>query len=104
MAKRIVIDAGDTTDIPVNLVGVEYLVNPPKATVAIALAQRIEESRENPGALLDELHGWVRAAFGKKQAKAIIERLGDPDDRLDIPHIVQLMQKITEAATGDPTT
>lgn len=104
MAKRIVIDAGDSTDIPVQLVGVEYLVNPPKSTVAIALAQRIKDAGEDPGQLLEELHGWVRAAFGKKQGKAIIERLSDPEDQLDIPHIVQLMQKITEVATGDPTT
>lgn len=100
---RIVIDAEPREAFPVSLVGVEYLVTPPKSTIALALAARAKEAGSDGEKVREELDGWVRIAFGKKQAAKVIERLDDADDDLDLPHIMTLMQKLAEAVTPDPT-
>lgn len=101
--NRIIIEADSREPFPVSLVGHEYLVTPPKSTIALALAARAKEAGEDGGKIREELDGWVRLAFGTKQARSVIERLDDPEDDLDLPHIMQLMQKLSEAATSDPT-
>lgn len=103
MAKtRIVIDA-EPREASVSLVGEEYLVTPPKSTIALALAARAKEAGEDAAKVREELDGWVRIAFGAKQAKKVQARLDDADDDLDLPHIMTLMQRLAEAVTPDPT-
>jgi len=101
--NRIVIEAEPRKPIPVSLVDVEYLVTQPKSTVAIALAARAKTAGEDPEALRAELDNWIDIAFGKKQAAKVKARLDDPDDDLDLEHVMSLMSKLAEAATGDPT-
>lgn len=101
--KRIVIEADPREPFTVSLVGEEYLVTPPKSTIALALAARAKEAGEDGGKVREELDGWVRLAFGKKQAAKVIDRLDDAEDDLDLPHIMELMQKLAEAVTPDPT-
>lgn len=101
--KRIVIEAEAREPFGVSLVGEEYLVTPPKSTIALALAARAKEAGEDGAKIREELDDWVRLAFGKKQAAKVIERLDDGEDDLDLPHIMELMQKLAEAATSDPT-
>jgi len=104
MAKnRIIIEAEPREPFPVSLVGEEYLVTPPKSTIALALAARAKAAGEDPEKVREELDGWVLIAFGKKQAVKVQARLGDADDDLDLPHIMTLMQKLAEAVTPDPT-
>jgi len=43
-------------------------------------------------------------AFGKKEGAAVIKRFDDPEDDLDIIHISELISKVAELATGNPTT
>lgn len=104
MAKnRIVIDAEPREAIPVSLVGEEYLVTPPKSTLALKLAARAKEAGEDGEKIRAELDSWVLMAFGKKQSAKIQDRLDDAEDDLDLPHIMSLMQKLAEAVTPDPT-
>jgi hypothetical protein len=42
--------------------------------------------------------------MGEKQAKKVMDRLQASDDKLDIPHISQLMKALTEEVAGNPTT
>lgn len=100
---RIVINAAEREEHTVSLVGVEYLVKAPKSTIALALAQRFSQAGEDVSKLVVELDIWIVAAFGKKQAAKVKSRLDDPSDELDIPQIVELMQKLVEVATGDPS-
>lgn len=102
--KRIVIAATPREPISVELVGTEYLVTPPKSTIAIALAERVQSAGQDISVLRKETDHWVTLAFGKKQATKVIARLDDGEDDLDIEHIMQLMQKLAEAGTPDPTT
>lgn len=101
---RIVIVAQETDPITLELIGVEYLVNPPKSTIAIALAERVAAAGENPTVLMDELRQWIGYAFGPKQARKVIARLADPEDKLDVQHIMELMTKLAEAGTANPST
>ena len=101
--NRIVISAEPRTAIPVSLVDEEYLVTPPKSTIALALAARAKAAGEDAEKVREELDGWVLIAFGKKQAAKVQARLDDADDDLDLPHIMELMQKLAEAVTPDPT-
>ena len=100
---RIVISAAPRKAIPVSLVDEEYLVTPPKSTIALALAERAKAAGEDAGKVREEIDSWILSAFGKKQAPKIAARLDDAEDDLDLPHIMELMQKLAEAVTPDPT-
>lgn len=103
MTNRIVINAQPRKAIPVSLVDEEYLVTPPKSTIALALAARVKAAGEDGEKIREELDGWVLAAFGKKQAVKVQARLDDAEDDLDLAQIMELMQKLAEAVTPDPT-
>lgn len=103
MTDRIVINAKPRKPATVSLVDEEYLVTPPKSTIALALAARAKAAGDDGEKVRAELDGWVGLAFGKKQAAKVQARLDDPDDDLDLPHIMELMQALAAAATPDPT-
>lgn len=104
MARRIVIAVNPVEPITVELVGVEYVVEPPKAMLGIIMAQKIDLAGENIDKVMDEMHAWLKVAMGPKQAKKVMERLNDMDDKLDIAHVSQLMRLLTEEVAGNPTT
>lgn len=100
----ITINADAPNLIPVDLVGVHYLVKAPKAVVAIKIGMRAKELQdEDPEELLKLLGEWVSMAFSKKDAAAVMKRLGDQDDDLDLNHIVQLVEAVIEVGSGNPT-
>lgn len=104
MADDIVISAEPVKRLTVNLVGVSYSVRPPKGAMAIVLATKMQKAEKDPAVLLDGLGDWLKIAVGKDEAKAIRARLEDPEDALDFEHIMTLLQKLSEASTGNPTT
>ena len=99
------IDAAPVKTVTVNLVGATYECTPPKgaSTMNMALAAE-EDGASSLRAELEVLEGWLEQAFGEEVAEEILERLEDPEDALDTPHIQKLMQALLSAATGDPTT
>lgn len=126
----IVIDADPRSYIDVRLVGVDYRVYPPKASFSLEMARNAQDlqrkteraqnkkkaKKGNPAtsaaqdvdassalASVKMLEDWVDQAFGD-QAKAVHDRLADPQDALDLPHIGQLIEAVTEEQTGGPTT
>lgn len=88
------------------LVGEEYMVFPPKTMMSMLLAKASKSSDggTDVGQFYEGLSHWLTAAFGRKVAPKVIKRLEDPEDDLDIDHIMQLIEKMTEGATGNPTT
>lgn len=119
------IEADDVELIPVKLVGVEYLVNPPKTSLTMGMARSfsgIEIKKAPKGASQAEkdeiqkktkkasdkaqkaIDVWVLQAFGRETADKIQKRLMDPEDRLDTKHLMDLMTKLGELETGNPTT
>jgi len=89
--------------ITVNLVGKPYVAHPPKTMLAIKLASGMDGSSD-PEYILGRLREYLALTFGPKEAGKIVKRLEDPDDELDVKHIMQLMEAITELSTATPTT
>lgn len=109
MTERIDIEAEPRQKITVSLVGTEYLINPPKGATAVTMAKQAKaaEKDDSDEATLKSwelIEDWIKKAFGKQKAKEIQKRLDDDEDDLDIPHISQLISKVSELNSGNPTT
>ena len=105
MTKRIVIEAEPRESITIDLVGVEYVVEPPKGAYGLKLARQAKEldGTSDVDAQWGIVEGWVQKAFGPKQSKKVLARIMDDDDDLDIVHIMSLIGKIAEYTTANPT-
>lgn len=90
--------------IDIELVGTEYTVRPPKASVAVFLSQALKDAGEDAEKLLDGLEKWNLVLFGKEIGPKVTERLKDPDDDLDIPDVVELISSVMETSGENPTT
>lgn len=90
--------------IDIELVGTEYAVRPPKASVAVFLSQALKDAGEDAEKLLDGLEKWNLVLFGKEIGPKVTERLKDPDDDLDIPDVVELISAVMETSGENPTT
>ena len=88
----------------IELVGTEYTVRPPKASVAVFLSQALKDAGEDAEKLLDGLEKWNLVLFGKEIGPKVTERLKDPDDDLDIPDVVELISAVMETSGENPTT
>lgn len=90
--------------IDVELVGIEYKVRPPKASVAVFLSQALKDAGEDAEKLLDGLSKWNLVLFGKETGPKVTARLNDPADDLDIPDVVELISAVMETSGENPTT
>lgn len=95
-------------DIPVRFLRddeVWYNAHLPKGTLALALGQEMQEVDQTD---LDEMRRMIdkftRLLFNGEDQAAIMLRLDDPDDRLDLMHIKVLIQRIAQRTAGLPTT
>lgn len=98
----ITINAESRKKIAVELVGVKYEVTPPKMALSLAFAKVAQNAQKDPLAMLQLLEDWIKVAFGSKGA-SVLKRLDNPKDDLDIAHITDLIEKISEAQTENPT-
>lgn len=101
-SARVTIAATPSDTISVDLVGERYEINPPKMFLALRIGVAAKNAGNDMDAMLSALTTWIEAAMGR-QATEVLERLEDPDDDLDLMHIMRLMEKITEVQTSDPT-
>lgn len=102
------INAKPKEPINLKLVGKEYRVFPPKTIQSLLLAQagrgsKKDGSDSDPMKMYDEVKKWITMAFGRKEAPKVIARMEDPNDELDLDHIMELMEKLMEQSTGNPT-
>ncbi|AWN07739.1 tail assembly chaperone [Microbacterium phage Hendrix] len=123
--ELIEIEAKAAELIPIKLVGVQYLINPPKTSLTMDMAdtmgsftakkldenasdaekqQAMKESRKASKKTREALNTWMLQAFGADGFQEIQKRLKDPLDKLDIEHVMELMNAVAEAKTGNPTT
>jgi hypothetical protein len=103
--EDVAIGAGERPkSISVDLIGKRYEIVPPKAGIALRIAKLATD--KDPAVQMKVLalvDVWLARAFGD-EAPALEHRLyEDPDDELDFLHIVQLIQKVVEFQTGNPT-
>lgn len=80
-----------------------YLIRPPKGYLSTALAEKVQAAGDDVSVIMAEVEGWFEQGLGKKQWKKLRDRLEDPDDALDLAHLVQAMEGVIEKVVGDPT-
>lgn len=102
--KAPIIDIQDESEpISVALVGKTYVAHMPKSMLAIRLGERISGlDTEDVDAIIDSLSEFMRLIFDAADASAILDRLTEPDDRLDIPHLLRLVDRMTEVVANRP--
>lgn len=103
MTKRISVQADPTEKITADLVGTEYVLTPPKSVFSLKIGQKMQDNDQDADTMLSVMHEWLTAAMGKKQADAVQKRLDNSTDQLDLSHVMQLIEQVTETQTGDPT-
>ncbi|AWY05385.1 hypothetical protein HOT42_gp34 [Microbacterium phage Metamorphoo] len=101
-----IIDIEDESEpIPVRLVGVDYVAHRPKAMLAVRLGERIQQvDMENIEEVVEQFGSFLKLTFGSETSAAIMARLEDEDDRLDVIHLLKFVERITEVVTGRPPT
>lgn len=104
MTDMLTIAADPAEIIPVELVGVKYEVKSPKTALALRIGVEAKQAGDDPARMMEAIGTWVRIAFGAKVAPGVMARLDDPDDDLDISHVMKLMDALVERATGNPPT
>lgn len=98
--------------IVIELVGVKYLINPPKTLnyldfvgEATTITNTDVAARIASGDLsvvgdsMGLINKWIDMAFGE-EAEAVRARLTDPGDSLEIIHVSELMKAVSEVITG----
>ena len=96
------ISAKPKKPVSVNLVGVDYMIKPPKTALLLAISRHSAKENNDPGAISRDFDVILKLMFGK-QAEAVQKRLDDPDDELDFDHIFEAVEAVTEDGTGNPT-
>lgn len=102
MAK-IVISAEAPQPVDVELVGEHYLAHPPKEAQSVALGIQLQRNQD-PEEMMKGVNSLVITIFGKKVAKAVMKRLENPEDPMDLTHIMLLMNALLKQASPNPTT
>uniref|UniRef100_A0AAU8B0G8 Tail assembly chaperone n=1 Tax=Dulem virus 38 TaxID=3145756 RepID=A0AAU8B0G8_9CAUD len=90
--------------VTVDLVGTEYTVRPPKASVAIFLSQALKDADTDPEKMMEGLAKWCHVLFGKETGADVVKRLKSPSDDLDIKDLTSLITAVMEDAGENPTT
>ena len=91
--------------IPVKLVGVEYMVNPFKAGTGINFGQIMagfsSGKPEQIAKASQRFDRLIEHTFGVEVAEEVQERMTDPTDYLDFSHIAKLFEYLIEAIPED---
>lgn len=98
------ISAEPRKGIPVVLVGEEYTVRPPKGALGLRMSVAAQKADKDPVAMEKAMGTFIDTLFGKKNGARVHKRLEDPEDELDYEHIMELVTKVMEQVTGNPTT
>lgn len=114
-ALDFIIEAEEVQKLSVSLVGIVYEIMPPKASTTLKIAAKAmsadkgskkkgKQSAEDLAALATMVDDWVKMTFSREDASAVLDRLSDPNDLLDVEHIVKLVEKLVEkSALARPT-
>ena len=98
------IEADEPAYVTVNLVGKKYRVKAPKAALGLKLAVRAKQAEESPDLMAEAIDEWIGRAFSAEDAADVRYRMYESDDDpLDLPHVMDLMEKVIERTTGNPT-
>jgi hypothetical protein len=91
--------------VPHNVVfgGIPYKVLPVKKLGIMAFGKRLEAAGSDMDKILEELTAITNSLFGREVGPKVMARMTDPADSVDIEHIMDLIKKLVERTTGNPT-
>lgn len=106
--NMITVSAEAPKPLTVSLVDVVYKIRPIKGSLGMSLAGQLKnaqkESSQDPEKLNKMIDRIIDMMFAKADRPKVKKRLTDPDDDLDFTHVLDLMTKLMERATGNPPT
>lgn len=88
----------------VNFGGEIYTVRPIKGSLGISLGSQMKGVKGDTEKLQKALKRIVDIMFGPTDGAVIMARLDDQEDDLDFTHVMELLNKLVEKSTGNPTT
>jgi len=90
--------------VPVDLLGTTYSIKPPKSSLLLAISNHSAKAGKEQDAegLIRDFDNILKLMFGKN-FQVIKERLGDPTDELDLDHIFEAVEAVTEDKADNPT-
>lgn len=98
------IDTPERKPLRVDLGGVIYEIMPIKSAIAMELGSKVMGAESDPDKFDKTLKDLVAGVFSAKDAKGVMARIKDPQDPLDMLHILTLVEVMLEKTAGNPTT
>lgn len=98
------VDEGD--EYLVRIVGVDYTAHRAKALLAIRLQENLNDvlNGDDIEAKVEALGEFMGLILDSEEAAALMARLGDADDRLDVHHLLRFIEAVTARSGGVPPT
>jgi hypothetical protein len=87
--------------------GEVYEFRVPKLYGLMRTVRGLQDNKKQDGmaevAMFGKIEDWLFSATSKADASRIRSRLEDPDDTLDVEHLVEVFQQLVKAASDRPT-
>ena len=101
--SAIVIDVPPVVPHNVVLAGHPYKVLPIKKLAIMDFSRRLSAAGSDTNKIFAELERVTLGLFGRQVGPQVLERMKDPEDVLDLEHIMELIKRLVEKSTGNPT-
>lgn len=89
--------------VSVELLGIDYMIKPPKSSLLLAISSHAGSDDTDANGVSEDFANILKLMFTPADLPKVQARLNSPDDELDLDHIFETVEKLTEAATGNPT-
>lgn len=87
----------------VELLGINYQIKTPKSALLLAISSHADAKDGEVGAINRDFQTILKLMFTAKDLPLIQARLNSAEDDLDIDHIFDAVEAITEETNSDPT-
>lgn len=93
--------------IPFRIGGQVYRFRVPKLYGLVDTVKQVQASRAGDGmtdvAMFDKIERWLFDCLDEDDAEELQARLRDPDDEVDVEHLIEVFQHLTKEASGRPS-
>jgi hypothetical protein len=96
------ISATPKKTVTAEIVGVSYQVKAPKTALLLAISKHSADKKAEAGAVSRDFETILKLMFGPVWVD-VQARMEDPEDDLDLDHIFEAVEQLTEEKTGNPT-
>lgn len=80
-----------------------YEFGVPKLYGLMSAIKGVQSGDVDNAQAFSKVEDWVFGALPAKDAKRLRARLADPDDSLDVEHLVKVFQELTKVAANRPS-